>query len=56
MSMNLGRAETGEPAGALSGPHRLKPVPAELSLSSRCRRCGVRSGVGSSGRVADGGT
>ncbi len=37
MSVNLGRAGTGEPAGALSGPHRLKPVPAKLSLSSR--RC-----------------
>jgi hypothetical protein len=32
-----GERDAGEPTGALSGPCRLKPFPAELSLSSRRR-------------------
>jgi hypothetical protein len=32
MEGTSGERERGEPTGALSRPHRLKPVPADLSL------------------------
>ena len=36
MKGTSGERERAEPPGALSRPDQLKPVPADLSLSSRC--------------------